>query len=169
MMSSTLRRSSMTALALLLASCGGYSTASLYRDDVRTVAVPILGNDTFHRELGADLTEALIKAIESRTPWRVVHEASADTVLSGRVRMVELQPISQSPTTGLAQEVLVRMRVDFEWTDLRTGEPLVIRRDFEGTALFTPSAPAREPLEHGQFLVVQELAHEMVDELQAGW
>ena len=147
----------------------GYSTQSLYRGDVQTIAVPILENDTFDREVEMLLTDALIREIQERTPFRIASEATADTILTGRVRNVRLESLSRQRATGLNEELMVEMTVDFEWRDLRTDAPLVIRRDFSGSSLFVPSAPAQETIQLGQFAVVQQLARDMVDQLQAEW
>ncbi len=147
----------------------GYSTQSLFQRDVATIAVPIFENDTFHRDVEFQLTDALIKEIERRTPYKVAPTIRADTILIGHIRRVELDPISKSRLTGLTEELIVRVSVDFRWTDLRTDTRLVERRSFEGTSLFVPSNPSGESLEIGQFAVVQQLARDIVDEMQAQW
>ena len=161
-------------LLAMLAGCAsdptqGYSTATVFRTDVATVAVPIFANDTLHRDIEFELTDALVKEIERRTPYKVSPEIRADTILTGQVRYVELDPLSKSASTGLTEELIVRVTVDFQWTDLRTNERLMERRTFEGTSLAVPSAPSSEPLEVGQFAVVQQLARDIVDEMQAEW
>lgn len=161
-------------LILVLAGCAkdpsqGYVAGSVFRADVATIAVPIFENDTFHRDIEFLLTDAIIKEIERRTPYKVAPEIRADTILTGQVRRVVLQPISKSRTTGLTEELLVRVSVDFEWVDLRDDSRLVVRRSFEGTGLTVPSPPTGEPLEIGQFAVIQQLARNIVDEMQAEW
>lgn len=148
---------------------GGYMMGTLFPEHVATVAVPIFENDTFHRDVEFQLTDAVIKEIERRTPYKVAPLVRADTILTGHVRLVVLDPISKSRLTGLTEEMIVRMTVDFQWTDLRTNANIVERRSFEGASLFVPSAPSGEPLEIGQFAVVQQLARDIVDEMQAQW
>jgi hypothetical protein len=65
--------------------------------------------------------------------------------------------------------MMVRMRVDFEWTDLRTGERIVAKSGVESSALFVPSYPAREPLELGRFVAVEQLARDLVAAMQSNW
>lgn len=147
----------------------GYAAMSLHREDVATIAVPIFENDTFHRDVEFQLTDALIKEIERRTPYKVAPQVRADTLLSGEIRNVTLDPISKSRRTGLTEEMILSVTVDFRWTDLRDESRLVERRSFSGTALFVPSSPTNEPLEIGEFAVVQKLARDIVDEMQAEW
>src|SRR5262245_15718707 len=70
-----------------LTGCAGYQIGrrSLYRPDVRTVHVPMIQSDSYRRYLGERLTEAIVKEIELRTPYKVVDAGSADSVLSVRL------------------------------------------------------------------------------------
>ena len=136
---------------------------------LRTIAVPVFSNSTPNRALSQDLTEAVVKEIESVTPWKVTGQGRADTMLRGTVTRYRLVLLSKDPTTGLANEMLVEATVDFEWVDLRTGEPILARDGFTASALFTPSRPSQQPVEIGRFQVVQVLARDIVDTLQAEW
>ena len=131
--------------------------------------MPIFENSTFHRNIEFELTDAVIKAIESRTPYRVTSRDRADTVLEGRVTRVDFDQLSKSPTTGLAEEMILNVTLDFEWRDTDVQEMLVARKSFSGSGLFTPSQPNSERMELGRFAAVQQLANDIVDEMQAAW
>ncbi|MFZ9882154.1 MAG: LptE family protein [Phycisphaerales bacterium] len=147
----------------------GYSLASPYRSKYRTVALPVFRNQSFMRGFEFDLADALVKQVEQSTPYKVASEASADTALRGTIVSVDLVPLSKDPTTGLANEMMVRMRVNYEWVDLRTGERLSAVDGLESSALFVPSYPAREPLELGRFAAVEGLARDLVAGMQSEW
>ena len=74
-------------LGFTLLGCAGYQVGprSLYRPEVRTVYVPVVESDSYRRNLGEWLTEAVIKEIERTTPYKVVGQDRADTVLRGRI------------------------------------------------------------------------------------
>lgn len=86
------RRSAITALCLAAGTfavgCAGYraGSQSLYAPDVATVYVPMVESDSFRRDLGERLTEALVKEIELKTPYKVVNSPNADSVLEVRLR-----------------------------------------------------------------------------------
>jgi len=147
----------------------GYAAMSIFPEGVATVAVPIFENKTFVREVEFDLTDALVKEIEARTPYRVTTESRADTMLSGTIVRVDLRQVSKSPATGLTEEMIVSVVVDFEWRDLRVGRPMILRKSFAGHGLFVPSQPTGERIELGRFSAVQHLARDIVNELQAPW
>ncbi len=147
----------------------GYSSKSVYPTNVRTVAVPIFASKSYTRDVEFELTDALIKEIESRTPYKVTSEDHADTVILGRIVAIELTRLSKSPFTGLAEEVVVGVTIDFTWKDLRNNRVLVERRAFASHGLFVPSRPSGEPIEIGQFGAVQQLAQDIVGELRSDW
>jgi hypothetical protein len=162
------------ALALSVTGCAsdptqGYSALSTFPADTSTVAVAIFENRTFDRDLQFELADALIKEIEARTPYKVTSTARADTILTGRIRRVERDQLSKSRLTGLSEEVTVSVTIDFQWKDNRTGETLLERESFAGHGLFVPSTPSGEPIELGEFAVVQSLARDIVSEMQAEW
>ena len=147
----------------------GYSSKSLYPTEYHSISVPIFENTTMTRNMEFMLTDAVIKQIQSRTPYRVVNESYADTLLTGSITKVVLQPINQSRTTGLDNEVLLKVTINFEWLSLNTGTRIVGKKNFTSEALFVPSRPSSEPIEMGQFAVVQQLAADIVDQMQASW
>src|SRR5689334_3786350 len=69
--------------------CIGYQvgTGSLYAPDVATVYVPMIQSDSYRRDLGERLTEAVVKEIELKTPYKVVSTPNADSVLSARLQV----------------------------------------------------------------------------------
>ena len=163
-----------SVLLLILTNCAsdptlGYSSSSLYSPKYQSVAVPIFQNNTMVRDMEFMLTDAIIKEIESRTPYRILAEQYADTLITGTIQSVGLQTISQSRTTGLDNEVMITVVIDFEWLNLRSGGRLVGRQNFSSSALFIPSQPSSEPIEIGQFAVVQQLSSDIVAQMQSSW
>jgi len=78
---------SVTICSLFLAGCASYQVGSesLYAPDVATVYVPMIESDSYRRDLGERLTEAVIKEIELKTPYKVVGTPDADSILSVRL------------------------------------------------------------------------------------
>jgi hypothetical protein len=115
-------------VAMLLALAGGCATyqfgsRSLFRDDIRTVYVPVARNETFRHDLGPRLTEAVIRQIELRTPYKVTGDPSADSTLNIRVigqsKSVLTESASDDPR---ALDATVSTIVT--WSD-RRGSPLL--------------------------------------------
>jgi hypothetical protein len=139
----------------------------LYRQDIKTVAVPIFTNRTYYRGVEFNLTKAIINQIESRTPYKVVPREQADTVLEGNIIDCTVHYQSRSQNNGLPQEQLFLLVVNFTWKDLRTGQQLVVRSGFEQTSPYYPTL-AEDRFEGSQDSV-ERLALAIVNELQANW
>lgn len=140
---------------------------SLYRQDIKTVAVPIFTNRTYYRGVEFNLTKAIINQIESRTPYKVVPREQADTVLEGSIIDCGVHYQSRSAIMGLPQEQLFYLTVNFNWKDMRTGQILVNRGAFEQTSPYYPTL-AEDRFEGSQDSV-ERLALAIVNELQANW
>lgn len=166
----------LIAAFILLTACAsdpskGYVFGSTYDQGVRTVAVPIFDNTTFTPGLEQQLTEAIIRQIQTSTPWRIASRERADTVLTGVIDSAELGLLTRTRGTGLAQEQTLTLRVNFAWRDNRTGEVRVERQRFSATSTFVPSrgvgGEAGERIEIGQRDAIDELAQAIVAELRA--
>jgi len=168
------------AALLLAAGCGynqsgssrnklesGYHWNSLYREDVQTVAVPIFTNREYRRGLEFRLTEAVIKQLEARAPYKVVSRERADTILEGEVTSMTLGTISRDWETNLPRETQITLQVDFVWKDLRSGRILCQRKGLQMATVYY------QTLGEGEFVGSQEtierMAYAIVQELQADW
>lgn len=146
---------------------GGYQWRSIYREDVRTVAVPIFATRSYHRGVEISLTNALTRQIEAQSPYKVVPRERADTIIEGEVVDVALDTVSSDINNAIPQEQLYVVTVNFTWKDLRTGRVLVDRRNFQQTTAYYPT------LGEGRFVgsqqAVERLALGIVQEMQADW
>ena len=147
----------------------GWAMASTHESQYRTISIPMFTNDSWFRGLEVELGRSLVVEIESTTPYKVTGQGTADTLLRGRIRSARLIKLSSSVTTGLANEMLFKAELDFEWIDLATGETIVKREGFAASALFTPSRPSQETIDLARFGVVQQLATDLVDALRDDW
>ncbi|MAC18741.1 MAG: hypothetical protein CMJ23_03510 [Phycisphaerae bacterium] len=147
----------------------GWSMKWTHPEQYQSISIPIFTNQTYFQGLERELARAMVTEVESSTPYKVTASGTADTLLRGSIREAELVPLSNSPLTGLPAEMLFKVRIDFEWIDLATGEPIVTRNGFTASAMFTPSRPAMETIDLARFGVVQQLATDLVDVLRDDW
>jgi Lipopolysaccharide-assembly len=166
----------MAAALCLTAGCGyesndttvaGYHWNSIYRTDVHTVCVPIFGTKDFHRGVEFEVSDALVHQIEAFTPYKVVARDHADTILEGEVVSVKTAPLSLSETSGVPQEQMTSVVVNFTWKDLRSGQILVQKKEFSQSAVYYPT------LAEGEFVGTQSAAEKLaagiVHEMEAAW
>lgn len=167
----------LSLLLMLPGGCGysvngsgasnGYQWKSLYRDDVKTVAVPAFVNRTYQRGLELTLTKAVIQQIELHTPYKVVPADRADTILECEITSVHDTPLGFDVRSALPQQQEFSMMIDFTWKNLRTGQVYAQQRQFEQRTSYFPT------LGEGQFVgsqnAVEKIAVGVVQEMQAEW
>lgn len=162
--------------AVMLTGCLGYQigTRTLYRNDVRTIHVPIIKSASFRPELGVQLTEVLQKEIERRTPYKLAPFHSADSVMTCNITGDSKRVVGETNTdeARLLQNVV---SVEMSWVD-RRGIPLVETRFLpEGETSFYFSENVDFVPEAGQSMatanqrLMERLANHIVDQMEARW
>lgn len=161
-------------LLLLLSSGCGYTLGNGFSPNLKTVSVPIFENDTYRRGLEYQLTEAVQKEIQNRTPYRLARGNDADTRLTGRIVQVRKDVLGENNNDDPRQlqfSILVRVT----WENLRTGEILAQQE--------VPVAPEAIPLmsqagfapELGQSqatatqIAIDQLAKHIINMMEAPW
>ena len=101
------------AAALTLPSCEsdgnftvlGYTTKPNYDCSIHTVRVPIFKNRTFRQGLEFDLTRAVVREIEPKTPYKVVGpDADADTELTGTIVTLIKSTLNVNPLNEIREQ-----------------------------------------------------------------
>ena len=102
----------------VLPGCAGYmiGNRTLYPCGVRTVHVPVFESNSFRRGLGERLTEAVVKEIELKTPYKVVNSQQADSVLTGRV-LREVKGVLVEAPSDDPRDLQYNMKVEVTWLD----------------------------------------------------
>src|SRR4051794_41162263 len=76
----------------------GYTTKPTYDEGVRTVYLPIAENKTFRRGLEYDLTRAIEREIEQKTPYKIVSDpCRADTELRVTIATAAKNLLNRNP------------------------------------------------------------------------
>ncbi len=111
-------------ILVVLTGCSGYQIGnqSLYPSHIRTVYVPIIESSSFRRQFGERLTEAIVKEIELKTPYKVVSSPGADSVLSCSLVDEGKRVVAENRYDD-PRQVEIRMQVQANWID-RTGTVL---------------------------------------------
>ncbi len=134
----------------------GYTTRPNYDRSIHTIRVPIFKNLTFYRGLEFDLTRAVIREIETRTPFKVVSAScAADTELTGTIITFNKNLLSRNQQNEVLEAETV-LGVQVVWRDLRSGEILSKARQGPGAPPPVPgTGPLRPPVLPGDGVLVQ--------------
>lgn len=164
------------SLSLGVSGCAGYQlgAASLHRPDVRTIYVPIIRNDTWRPWLGVQLTEQVQKAIQLRTPYRIVNDPSADSILTCRVLNENKRVITETKNDD-PRALNAKLSVQLTWAD-RQGNVLMENRFvppddiaflFAQGVDFVPEAG--QSISTAHMRAIDRLADEIVNQMEVRW
>jgi hypothetical protein len=182
----TVSNEAVAHIAILLFIClfalgmiGGCATyhignQSLYPVEIHTVYVPIFESVSFRRNLGERLTEAVQKEIELKTPYKVVADPNADSILSGRI-VEEGKHVLIGSRVGDPRELQVNIRVMVAWTDrqgrlLRESSAVPLPSeliDVQGTGNVVPQVG--QSIASAQQQAIQRLAQQIVSLMEKPW
>jgi hypothetical protein len=162
-------------LAAML-GCANYrmGARSLYPPDIETVYVPVIESNSYRRNLGEWLTEAVVKEIENVSPLKVVNTPEADSVLSCRI-VSDTKQIAMESQTDEGRELQVTFQVSVSWVD-RKGDLIRPSQAIPGpVALSTIQNTANMFPEIGQSITsaqqtaIKRLAQQIVSMMEAPW
>ena len=176
------RRLAAAAAALLLASLAGclglgnyqFGARTLFPEGIETVYVPVFDSSSFRRELGEELTEAVVKEIERRSHYKVVSSPSADTVLTGKITG-ETKHLLFETLQGDPREMEVNLQVKVSWVDRRGSPVREIPPVPVPSAAVDISAASNVVPEVGQSIAtshqraIQRLAEQIVSLMEKPW
>jgi len=147
---------------------GWHVYAPFDTSEIKTVAVFFKSN-SFRRDVEKQLTEAVIKEITLRTPYRVVarHE-NADSLLTGTITFADKNLVVEAPT-NLPRELNMTINVGVNWTHNPPTEiedkriPTIVAE----TINFVPEVG--ETTLSATNHVIQSLAKQIVDMMEQPW
>lgn len=146
----------------------GYSNEWLYPENVSSVYVEMFDSASLRRGHEFDLTDALAKMIESRTPYKIISDRSrADTVLSGRILSIGQEILTFERQTGSTIEQQYEIRAVVNWKNLNTGEILIDGLKASGSASF--STLQNQGTKYASSLATNRLAEQIIEMMQKTW
>lgn len=168
-------RSIAFRLALRLGFCVfiapgcGYSLRPPYQKEIKTVYVPMARSITFRKELNTQLTEAVIKEIEQRTPFKVVQDPDgADARLELRIVLDDKNMIVENPQ-NLPRNLTAAMNVEAKFIPNNAGinsdeiTPVIISAvDYFNPEIGEGTLAAFQK-------VIADIATQLVDMMEAPW
>ena len=164
-----------TLLVAILATSGcGYTIGNQFQQNVQTVYVPIATIEDFRRGPEFQLTEAVQKQIQVRTPYRLAKDERADTKLTMKIKSIRKTVLGTTAQND-PRELQLQYAVEVVWEDLRTGRILKENKvsiEPEVTRLFAQSEFAPElgqSLATGTQEAIQKVARQIVDMMEASW
>ncbi len=157
------------AANLCLVGCGVYSASSGRVDEnIKRVYVDFFENLTPQPNIGVDLTDAVIEAIQVDNTLKAVQEESADSVISGRVTQYNLQEAFARQDLTVT-EYQVQITVVLTFTLNATGETLFNNKQFTGSGNFVLDDPQGTTEESARAEAAAEIVRDILAQVVEDW
>jgi hypothetical protein len=159
------------AVCLAFSGCGsmkGYSTESLFPDNIGSVYLEMFENQSLERGVEYDLTDALAKRIETDTPYKIISSRDrADTLMSGQITSIDTAVLTGERQTGRALEKEVELQALVSWKNLKTGELLLDSVSVNASATY--SEWQNQGFRYASTLAANNLAQKIVELMEKQW
>jgi len=155
---------------LLLAGCMGYRVGPVLKGDYHSVAVPMFKNRTYKPQLEAQVTNGIIKRLQTDGTLRVDSVDNADIVLTGEIIRYRREMLRALPTEAdTPREFRIYIDARVEAHDRITGKPVF------GPTVVTGSTDTfiGTDLQASEYqalpLIADDLARQVVSMLVESW
>lgn len=151
-----------------------FGDEALFPTGIRTVHVPVIRDSTVRHNLGLQLTEAVIREIEQRTPYKVTADPSADTILKCEI-VNEAKTVLAETYEDYPRALDAGVQIRASWTD-RQGRLLfnnsIVPTDdlailFTQNERFVPEAG--QSVDTAMQQAIEDLAERIVDQMENRW
>jgi outer membrane lipopolysaccharide assembly protein LptE/RlpB len=158
------------AVAVGLAGCG-YTVRSALPSHLKTLAIPVFGNNTVESGLADEVTRALVEAFVQDRHLKLVQERDADAVLRGTIVAYRNQVFGYTSQERATQyEIVLTVQIAFrdmiKNRDVWKEDALSARTTYNVVPVGTQ--PAQTELD-GRTDAIKKLADQIVSRTVQGW
>ncbi len=162
-------RVGMSLGLLPLPGCSVYSASSGRVDEnLKKVAVQYLENLTPEPNLGVELSDVIIFALQVDNTLKVVDEASADSIISGKVVRYTLREVATTAELTV-NEYQVQIAVVLTFTVRATGEKIFDNRRFTGIGNYVLDDTQGTSEDSARNEAVEEIVRDILAQVVEDW
>jgi hypothetical protein len=112
---------------LLLSGCGYYSMAGSIPPHIKSIAIPIVKNQTAEFGVAEGITDNIIEVFNEENILRITNTDDADSVLKGIIISLEDAPYTFNSEEAVS-EYRITIAMDITWYDVRNEVDLLSKR-----------------------------------------
>jgi len=151
--------------------CSYYSFSGSLPAHLKTVAVPLFGNEeqrVLIYGIEEALTDAVIEGFAKDGNLKVADRTRSDSMLSGQIVEIREEPFTYTADER-AEQWKVRVFVQVAYEDVRKKETRWDEKGLEGWGVYEVVTGDPSERQKGVDAAIQMLAEEIVDRTVAGW
>jgi hypothetical protein len=162
----------LAAVAVAAAGCSHYGFSPSGRagkGGLRTIAIPILENETLEYGVEQDVTDALIEEFTDDNTLRVVPEGEAESIMRGTVVSYQ-RPIVSYDAGGSPREYKVLVVSRFSFENLSTKD-VIWEDEVEGWAIYSVTGEGGDLTteDEAKAVAFEKLAEDVLAKTVQGW
>ena len=150
---------------LMNLSCGPYSFSGTTLKGIKSIAIPLIDNQTTQYGIREDLTEQLTDAIITDNTLKVVNIRNSDSALRGNVIKYQHECYTFDGS-GNCNEYISRIFIDVSFEDLKNKKMLWEEKNIEGYGIYSA---VDETEDDGIKRAIEKLSSDIVDKIIKGW
>ncbi|MFZ2640532.1 MAG: LptE family protein [Verrucomicrobiia bacterium] len=161
----------LIVVALTAVSCAGcaYRVGPTSTMNVHSIAVPNFHNKTFEPRISVQVTDAVIKRIQTDGSIRVVSEEAADATLTGEITTWSREPLLfRADNTLVAKQYQLMIQARVVLTDNRTGKRL-LEGEYIGKTQYFFGDDMTQAERQAFPLAADDLARRITDRIVDAW
>jgi hypothetical protein len=154
-----------------VAGCAYGFSSSLLPGHIKTIAIPLLENQTDRGDLSSALADSLVEAFIDNHTLRVVGEKEADSVLEGVIREYRREPYTVDENETV-QEYRVEIVVEVSFVDVRKNKVIWEEPRLSQWDTYNFVAVGGQPAESEEIgigRVLAKLTNDIVNRTVEGW
>jgi hypothetical protein len=149
--------------------CGVYTASSgRVQAERKLVFVGFLENETAEPNLGVELTDAIVRALQEDNTLKVVGEDAAESVIAGRVLRYTLREMATRPDLTV-NEYQVQIAVSLTFTIRSSGEAIFDRRTFNGSGNYVLNDPQGTTEQTAREEAAREIVRDILAQVVEDW
>jgi hypothetical protein len=113
--------------AIFLQSCGFYSMAGSIPPHIKSIAIPLVENQTAEFAMAETVTDNLVSKFTKENILRVTSEKNADSMLNGIIMKVDDGPYTFSKEEAVT-EYRFTVSIKLEWVDVANDKVLLTKQ-----------------------------------------
>ena len=125
-----MKRLSYTILILLISiitSCGYYSMAGSIPPHIKSIAIPLVNNQTAEFGIAENITDNIIEVFNEENILRIVDSDAADSILNGTIISLDDAPYTFSSEEAVS-EYRINITMDIAWKDIENNVDIFKKR-----------------------------------------
>jgi hypothetical protein len=150
---------------LASSGCAWYSTSAGGAGSFRSIAVPLVENESLEPEIHQTLTDSLVEAFVRSGALKVVDEDVADVVLRGTVVEVQEEPFTYGDQ---ADQFRVTLYINVVCVDAREKKTIWEERRLRGFGIYNASEERSVARRAGMSEAIGMVTQDILDRTQVG-